>query len=378
MTSHEAGALEGRRIVIVCGSGGVGKTTITAALALSFARGGKRTIAMAVDPAKRLATSLHLPRNPGERATVDAGGGHVLTTLLLDTKRTFDELVERHAGSTARRDRILANRFYRRITDTLSGTHEYMAMERLYQLATTEDWEAIVIDTPPTRSALAFLDAPRRMTDFLGGRMFRWLLWPYRRAGRVGVRGAGLGARALAHTIGRIAGSELLADVAEFLAAFEGMYEGFKRRAERVLQLLGEEQTAFVVVAAPERQSLEEASHFVTRLGEAGMHLGGVVVNRWVDAPALEVPEAALERLASGTPEERAAGAVLRLVQPLQELRSREEVALEAFVRAHPAVGVVRVPEMAADLGDRESLAAVSAAILGRKTGPPGRMATLS
>ena len=378
MTPPGRVALEARRIVIVCGSGGVGKTTITAALALSLARSGRRTIALAVDPAKRLATTLRLPTTPGERATVDAGGGRELTTLLLDTKRTFDELVERYAGSPARRDRIFANRFYQRIAGTLAGTHEYMAMERLYQLATTEEWEAIVIDTPPTRSALAFLDAPRRMTDFLGGRMFRWLLWPYRRAGRIGMRGAGLGARALAHTIGRIAGSDLLADVADFLDAFDGMYDGFKRRAGRVHELLGEDQTAFVVVAAPERGSLEEAGHFVDRLAESGMHLGGVVVNRWMDGPSIEIPDAILEQLASGTKQERAAAAVLRLLRPLQHVRARQEAALESFARTHPAVEMVRVPELGAHSGDRASLEAVSAAILGRKTSPTRGVATLS
>src|SRR5213078_1167667 len=118
-----------------------------------------------------------------------------LTIMLLDTKRTFDELVDRYAGSTERRDRIFANRFYQRIAGTLAGTHEYMAMELLYQLATEEEWDAIVIDTPPTRSALAFLDAPKRMTDFLGGQMLRWLSWPYRKGGRMGLKGVGLGAQ---------------------------------------------------------------------------------------------------------------------------------------------------------------------------------------
>jgi len=366
-------SLEGRRIVVVCGSGGVGKTTVSAAVAVALARSGRRTIAVAVDPSRRLATSLGLPRAPDERARIDVGKGRELTATLLDSKRTFDELVERHAGSTERRDRIFANPFYHRIAGTLAGTHEYMAMERLYELATAEDWEAIVIDTPPTRSALAFLDAPRRMTEFLGGRMFRWLLWPYRRAGRAGMRGAGVGARALSHTIGRIAGSELLADVADFLAAFEGMYEGFKQRAQRVLELLGEEQTGFVVVTTPERASLAEAAHFVDRLDGAGMHLAAVVVNRCLRAPDVVVPPGALGALANGSVEERAAAACLELANRLRRLRERQEASLGPFRSARPRTPMVGVPEMPAAVSDQGGLDAVAGALFAQDDrGPIG------
>jgi anion-transporting ArsA/GET3 family ATPase len=357
--------LGGRRVVVVCGSGGVGKTTVSAAVAVSLARRGKRAIVLAVDPARRLATTLRLPRSPGGRSVVDLGGGARLTALLLDTKRTFDELIERHAGTTERRDRILSNRFYQRMADTLAGTHEYMAMERLYRLATAEDWEAIVIDTPPTRSALAFLDAPRRMTEFLGGRMFRWLLWPYRRAGGAGVRGAGLGARALSRTVGRIAGSELLADIAEFLSAFEGMYEGFKERAARVYGLLGEEQTAFVVVAAPDPASLEEAAHFVERLSGSGMHLAGTVVNRWRRAPALRATRERLHGLNAGNAEERAAAALLELAERLRRVEDRQRAAMADFQRAHPGLPITRVPELAADVTGLPELEAVGEALFG-------------
>src|SRR5207253_6895561 len=154
--------------------------------------------------------------------------------MQLDTQRTFDELIERHAGSDERRDRILANRFYRRIADTLAGTHEYMAMEKLYELAMEEDHEAIVIDTPPTRSALSFLDAPNRLTDFLGGRLLRWMLWPTARAGRLTFSAARIGAGAFLRTAGRLVGVEVLADTIDFLASLEGMYAGFEARAAAV------------------------------------------------------------------------------------------------------------------------------------------------
>ncbi|MBI4260898.1 MAG: ArsA family ATPase [Actinobacteria bacterium] len=358
--------LEGARVIVVCGSGGVGKTTVSAAIALALAGEGRRTAVVAVDPARRLATSLALPRDPGGRRELDLGGPVPLTAMVLDTKRTFDELVERHAGSAARRDRILSNRFYQRIADTLSGTHEYMAMERLHQLATEEDFEVIVIDTPPSRSALAFLDAPRRLTDFLGGRFIRWLLWPYRRAGRAGMRGASLGARMLSRTIGRIAGAELLEDTAEFLAAFEGMYEGFKRRAAEVLELLGRPDTRFVVVTAPEPASLEEGEHFVRRLRASGITLAGAVVNRWRRAP--EAPEdPSLEAsLAGGEPAGRAVAACLEVAARLRALEGRGRAAVEPFRRSLPDVPLTLVEERPTDVHDVEGLAGFAEQLLRR------------
>lgn len=356
-----------RRIVVVCGSGGVGKTTVSAALAVGQAREGRRTVVMTVDPARRLVSALGLPSAPGERRTVDLGDGASFDALMLDTKRTFDELVERHAATPERRDRILANGFYRRMSDSLTGTHEYMAMERLYELATdpAEDWEAIVVDTPPTRSALSFLDAPKRLLDFLGGRMFRWLLWPYRRAGKAGLRGANLGARALAGTVGRIAGAELLRDTAEFLGAFEGMYEGFKRRAEHVLRLMGEEQTGFVVVTAPERASLAEAGHFVTRLTGADMNVVGVVVNRWRRAPPVEVDPELSGRLESGSAEDRAAAACLAVAGRLRAPERRGADAVASFTRDHGDVSLSTVPELPLDVHDRLGIDLVAGRLLG-------------
>ncbi|MCA1844806.1 MAG: ArsA family ATPase [Actinomycetota bacterium] len=352
--------LDGKRIVVVCGSGGVGKTTISAALALRLASERERVTILAVDPAKRLATALGLPRTPGERTSVRVDGAS-LEAQLLDTKRTFDELVERHAGSEERKERILANRFYQRIAETLSGTHEYMAMERLYDLATNEEWDGIVIDTPPTRSALSFLDAPKRMSDFLGGQVLKWLLWPYRRSGRIGLRGVSLGAQAFGKMLGRIAGSELLADLGQFLAEFEGMYDGFKRRAAAVLELLREEQTGFVVVTAPEARSLEEAGHFVDRLGPAGMHLSGVVVNRYRQAPKLRTPDAARERLAGGGTAHHALASMLDVSDRLATLEARETAATRPFADAHPEVPLTFVPQLPIDVHDVPALELVAA-----------------
>jgi anion-transporting ArsA/GET3 family ATPase len=287
--------------------------------------------------------------------------GRRLEAQVLDTKRTFDDLIEQHAGSDETKQRILDNRFYQRIADTLSGTHEYMAMERLYELATTEDWNGIVIDTPPTRSALSFLDAPKRMTEFLGGQVLKWLLWPYRQGGRMGLRGMSLGAQAFARTLGKIAGSELLSDLGQFLAAFEGMYDGFKERAARVLELMREDQTGFVVVTAPEARSLEEAGHFVDRLAEARMHLVGVVVNRWRQAPAIRVPDEARAELAGGTTEQRSAAAMLDASARLASLEEREHAATALFARGHSDIPLTYVPQLPHDVHDVEGLERIAA-----------------
>ena len=355
--------LEGSRIVVVCGSGGVGKTTISAALAVRLAEMGRRTALLTVDPARRLATALRLPGTPGERTQVRLAMGHRLDAMQLDTQRTFDELIRRHAGTAERRERVLSNRFYRRIADTLSGTHEYMAMERLYELATQEDHEAIVIDTPPTRSALSFLEAPRRMTDFLGGRFLRWMLWPGARAGKLTLGVARFGAAAFGRTVGRLVGAEVLADTVEFLAAFEGMYEGFKRRAAAVLELMRSPDCAFVVVTAPTPASLAEAGFFVERLRTGEMRAQAVVANRW--HPTLEVlPEETEEiagELANGTIEQRAVAAILndRMWREPRDLAEGE--AMAEFAQAHTGVPIVPVPELAGDIHDVAGLRRLAA-----------------
>ncbi|HXJ63066.1 MAG TPA: ArsA-related P-loop ATPase [Actinomycetota bacterium] len=367
MTTGLGGELARRRIVVVCGSGGVGKTTVSAAIAVGQARAGRRTVVMTVDPARRLVGALGLPRAPGEQRTVRLDDGTELDAIMLDTKRTFDELVARNAGSAERRDAILNNGFYRRMSDNLSGTHEYMAMERLYELATDpeREWDAIVVDTPPTRSALSFLDAPKRMLDFLGGRMFRWLLWPYRRVGKAGIRGMNLGARALGATVGRIAGADLLRDTAEFLGAFEGMYDGFRQRAQKVQELMGERHTGFVVVAAPDQGSLQEAGHFVDRLSEAGMHLAGVVVNRSRTAPAVEVAAEVAERLRSGSAEERATAACVEVAGRIRAAERRGAEAVAAFRKRHPVAQLATVPELPLDVHDRLGVDLVAGHLLG-------------
>jgi anion-transporting ArsA/GET3 family ATPase len=350
--------LQGRRIVVVCGSGGVGKTTVSAAVAVHLAERRRMVALLTVDPARRLATSLRLPTVPGERASVGLGRGQEFEAVQLDTQRTFDDLIHRYAGSAERRDRILSNRFYQRISSTLAGTHEYMAMEKLYELAEEEDHDAIVVDTPPTRSALSFLDAPTRLNDFLGGRVIRWMLWPSARAGRLTAGIARYGAKAFARTAGRLVGAEVLADTAEFLAAFEGMHGGFQKRASRVLELLRSPECTFLVVTAPTPVSLEEAAFFVERLGESGMHAEAVVANRWHPETDGVPPGAAkaAELLASGDAAARASAAILAdRIRREPQVRSEAE-AMRSFSERHGGIPTLPVPELADDVHDVSGL----------------------
>jgi anion-transporting ArsA/GET3 family ATPase len=359
--------------VVVCGSGGVGKTTISAALAVHLAESGRRTALLTVDPARRLATALRLPLVPGERATVRVARGRRFEALQLDTQRTFDELIRRHAGSAERRDRILSNPFYRRIADTLAGTHEYMAMEKLYELAREEDHEAIVIDTPPTRSAMSFLDAPARLTDFLGGRVLRLLLWPTARAGRLTFGVARAGAAAFARTVGHLIGAEVLADLIEFLSAFEGMYGGFTRRAGQVLELLRSRECAFVVVTSPAGPGLEEAGYFLDRISSGGMRAVAAVANRW-DQASEPLPRGAVQavaRLAAGDTQDRAAAAAIDAAVRREPQRAAEAAAMAAFGAAHPEVPLVAVPELAGDVHDVSRLRGVAACLFGDPPTPP-------
>ena len=358
--------LGGARIVVVCGSGGVGKTTVSAAIGVHRAA-ERDTALLTVDPARRLATALGLPASTGDRTRVSVGRGRSLLAVQLDTQRTFDELVARYAPTAQARDRVLENRFYRRMADSLSGTNEFMAMERLFELASEEHHDAVVVDTPPTRSALAFLDAPTRLSSFLGGRMLRLLLRPTARAGRWTLGVARLGATAFTRTVGRLVGAQALGEVLDFLSAFEGLFAGFQDRAERVRDLLGSEECAFLVVATPTRPSLEEAATFAERLAAANLRLAGVVVNRWhADAEPLP-PEAddAVTRLSSGSPAERAAAAVLGYRLGTEPRRAAEAGAVAAFRRERPELPIVAVPELPVDVHDVAGLRMVGSALFG-------------
>jgi anion-transporting ArsA/GET3 family ATPase len=355
--------LDGAEVIVTCGSGGVGKTTVSAAIAIRLTPRRGDAALLTIDPARRLATALRLPAVAGDRTALRLGPGRRLDVMQLDTQRTFDEVVERYGGSRERKDRILSNRFYRRIADTLAGTHEYMAMEKLYELAEEEDHEVIVIDTPPTRSALSFLDAPRRLTDFLGGRFLKWMVRPSVRAGRLTLAAARFGTGPFLRAAGRFLGTQTLADTVEFLTAFEGMYGGFVDRADRVLELLRSERCAFVVVTTPSEAGLDEAGYFLERLGEARMRPAAVVVNRW--HPALPpLPDHAGEVAAGlerGDVSQRTAAAVLLAAVRMAPQLHAEQAAVASFAARHPDVPILAVPELVGNVHDVSGLRRIGA-----------------
>jgi len=254
-----------RSILVCCGSGGVGKTTTAAVLALEAARMGRRAVVVTIDPAKRLADALGLEGLTGTPSPIQGAWDGELWALMLDTKSTFDDLVVANASSPEQGERILQNRFYRNISGALSGTQEYMAMEKLYELHQNTDFDLVVVDTPPTRNALDFIDAPRRLTRFLDHRLFRIITSPGRGIGRA----VNVAAQTFLRTVAKVVGAEVIDDAVAFFQAFEGMEQGFKDRAESVLQLLSDDGTAFVLVASPRRDTIEEATFFATKLGEA-------------------------------------------------------------------------------------------------------------
>ncbi|MER6135333.1 ArsA family ATPase [Streptomyces sp. NPDC001815] len=272
----------GTRIVVCCGSGGVGKTTTAAALGLRAAERGRKVVVLTIDPARRLAQSMGidaLDNTPRRVKGIDDSASGELHAMMLDMKRTFDEIVEAHADRE-RAATILANPFYQSLSAGFAGTQEYMAMEKLGQLRAREEWDLIVVDTPPSRSALDFLDAPKRLGSFLDGKLIRLLTAPAKLGGRAGMKFLNVGMSMMTGTLGKLLGGQLLKDVQTFVAAMDTTFGGFRTRADATYKLLQAPGTAFLVVAAPERDALREAAYFVERLAAEDMPLAGLVLNR--------------------------------------------------------------------------------------------------
>ncbi|MFD3937966.1 ArsA family ATPase [Streptomyces sp. NPDC058611] len=293
------------RIIVCCGSGGVGKTTTAAALGVRAAGRGRKAVVLTIDPARRLAQSMgidSLDNTPRKVGSVGADGGE-LHAMMLDMKRTFDEIVEAHADGE-RAQAILANPFYQSLSAGFAGTQEYMAMEKLGQLRARDDWDLIIVDTPPSRSALDFLDAPKRLGSFLDGKFIRVLMAPAKVGGRAGMKFLNVGMSMMTGTLSKLMGASLLKDVQTFVAAMDTMFGGFRTRADATFRLLQAPGTAFLVVAAPEPDALREAAYFVERLAAESMPLAGLVLNRvhgsGADQLSAERALAAAENLEEG------------------------------------------------------------------------------
>ena len=281
-------------VVVCCGSGGVGKTTAAAALGLQAARNGRRCVVVTIDPAKRLADALGVPgglTNDPIRLPIDSSGE--LWALMLDTATTFDGLVVANARDAEQANRILTNAFYRNIAGSLGGTQEYMAAERLLALHLDKRFDLVIVDTPPTRNALDFLDAPRTLARFIDHPVFKMMMLPTRR----GLRVLSIAAQPLLRTIGKVIGSEVLADAVAFFQAFDGMQTGFRNRADEVIDLLHGERTRFVLVASPRVDTIEEARFFAGRLVEKDLGVAAIIVNR--ATPDFGAPEGRRPRSAA-------------------------------------------------------------------------------
>jgi anion-transporting ArsA/GET3 family ATPase len=266
----------GRSVVVCCGSGGVGKTTVSATFALAAARAGRRACVVTVDPARRLADALGVESLPNQPTEVAGNWPGHLHALMLDSKGTFDDLVGRYARTPEQAESILSNRLYQNLAGALSGTQEYMAMEKLYELVQSDEFDIVVVDTPPTRNALDLLDAPRRLTRFLENRLFRALLVPT----RMSLRAVSVATQALLRTISKVAGAEIVQDAVGFFQAFEGMEDGFRTRASAVHELLVDPATAYVLVTSARADAVAEAGYFAEKLAERERGVAALVVNR--------------------------------------------------------------------------------------------------
>jgi anion-transporting ArsA/GET3 family ATPase len=360
----------GIRIVVCCGAGGVGKTTTAAAVGLRAAeRHGRRTVVLTIDPARRLAQSLgltELDNTPRQVKGIDGGeSGGELHAMMLDMKRTFDEVVLAHTDPQ-RAAEIFANPFYQAMSSTFSGTQEYMAMEKLGQRHQLAEYDLIVVDTPPSRSALDFLDAPARLSSFLDGRLIRLLSAPARAGGRAYLRVVRAGMNSFTSVVTRVLGTELLADLQTFVAALDSMFGGFRERAEHTYALLAAPETRFVVVATPDADALREASYFIERLAADGMHLSGIVVNRLHSSAAAELT-AAQSRAAAGKLRRKRNHALTRNLLELHADRmtiiNAETRLVDRFEATHPRVRRADVPAITGDVHDLAGLRIVGGAL---------------
>ncbi|MEI2704529.1 MAG: ArsA-related P-loop ATPase [Ilumatobacteraceae bacterium] len=340
-------------VIICCGSGGVGKTTTAAAIAMQAAEIGRRAVVITIDPARRLADALGVPgelNNEPLRLDLDAPGE--LWALMLDASSTFDGLVLKYAADDNQAQRILANPFYRNVASTLSGTQEFMAAERLHALYADERFDVVIVDTPPTRSALDFLAAPRTLTRFLDHPLFKLIMLPARR----GLRVLNLATQPILRSISKAVGGEVLTDAMAFFQAFQGMEIGFRARADEVSGLVTSPATRFVLVASPRADTVEEARFFAGRLAQSDIDVAALVVNRCT--PIFGAPPGRVPRTARG----RAAyDNLLRLNEMARHEREHVGAALGDL-----AGGAVWVPLLAHDVHDMESLERIRFHLFGR------------
>jgi anion-transporting ArsA/GET3 family ATPase len=372
-------ALAGREVIVVCGTGGVGKTTVSAALALAAARGGRRVLVMTIDPARRLASSLGIDGAFNEATAIDISAlpgqhgplpdGAALHAMMLDAKSTWDGVVHRFAANEESRDRILGNHYYQRAAGSLAGSQEYMAMEKLLEVVRSGRYDLVVLDTPPTRNALDFLEAPERMMAILQDSIIKWIAPSSGRfsATRAGALLFGRGQQAMFSMFERFIGEDVLRGISEFISSFSGLLDGMRSRAAEVMALLRGERTAFVLVASPSRIALSEALFFHDRLDGSGIDVAALVVNRSLSAepsPVGEVPETAWE--AGFTPSDGSGRDALvdslwdRYLARAAQCHIDDRSISELHRHCGKELPLVRIPQLDGEVHDLRALAQVA------------------
>lgn len=369
--------LLGRQIIICCGSGGVGKTTVSAALGVQAALLGRKVLALTVDPARRLADSLGLSELGNQETPVPddrflkygkkpEGSLHA---MMLDTKRTFDELIERYAPNEEVAENIMENQFYQHLSSAMTGSHEYLAMEKLYQIHLEGRYDLIVLDTPPTKHALDFLEAPGRVRAFFDRSISQWFLKPYLTMGKLSLNLFNRTAGTVLRLVERFTGAEFLHDVSEFVTGLADSFDIFRSRAEEVSHVLRGRQTTFLLVTATDRSALEEAAYFFDRIREASLPFGGIIANRVHALPSEDTTldaagdgQTALEEGVSYLTEERglSPSVARRLIENFERyfrLAQRDREVLQAFGRRSPGeVPILTVPAFDQDVFDMDGL----------------------
>lgn len=360
-TGASADVIDASSVIVCCGSGGVGKTTTAAVLGLEAARRGRRAVVVTIDPARRLADALGLEdglaSEPQRIELEQSGADGELWAMMLDTAATFDGLVRRHADSDEQIERILSNSFYRNIAGALSGTQEYMAAETLHELHGDDRFDLVIVDTPPSRNALDFLEAPGVLARFLDHRLFRLLMLPT----RGGLRVIGTATQPILKAIGRVVGSDVLADSIAFFQAFAGMETGFRERADDVVRLIRAPETSFVVVAAPRHDTIDEAVWFARQLIDQGVGVTSAIVNRthpeFGDGTSVEAAEAAEAA-------RRSADDVLAVLwDNVATLRAMRDLELDVISPLAEVVGADRLvvlPLLDADVHDLDGLTVIA------------------
>jgi anion-transporting ArsA/GET3 family ATPase len=368
-----------RHVLVAVGAGGVGKTTTAAALGVAAARRGKRVLCLTIDPARRLAEALGMERMSSEeqavapelfaRAGIPVEGS--LTAMMLDTKRTFDELVVKYSSSPARAKKLLENRLYKYVSTTLAGTQEYMAMEKLVAVKSDPRFDLVILDTPPTANALDFLDAPGRLAEAIDSAAMRWFVQAFESTGKLSLNLLARSAALVLRGLGKITGGDFLAAMAEFITELNDLFGGFKQRAGMVEAALRSPEVSFVLVTSPAPMSIQEVLFFSDRLGEAKMPRGAFVVNRFrMPPPGAEAPPSvadATEAIARDglTLEEDAASRLVHAHADAVRLASLDAFHVKALDgRARGKVPIVRVPELASDVHDLRNLGEVAEVLM--------------